>query len=101
MECGMKKTMHRGAIALQTGFTLVELIIVIVIVGVLAAVAIPKFTDVTSNANSAAAQGIAGALGSASATNYALRSGIPASGSAVVNCQDGSSLLQGGLPANY
>ena len=55
----------------QRGFTLIELVMVIVILGVLAAVAIPKFSDLTADARGAATQGVAGALGSASAINYA------------------------------
>ncbi|HEX4943230.1 MAG TPA: prepilin-type N-terminal cleavage/methylation domain-containing protein [Usitatibacteraceae bacterium] len=85
----------------QQGFTLIELVVVIVILGILAAVAVPKFIDLSGEASQAAVEGVAGGLSSASAVNYAARKANAAKGIAIANCTDVAGALQGGLPTGY
>jgi len=54
----------------QQGFTLIELVMVIVILGILAAVALPKFANLGGDARSAALQGAYGAVNSAIAITH-------------------------------
>jgi len=55
----------------QSGFTLIELVAVIVILGALAVVALPRFVDLQTEAEQAAVEGVAGNISSAFSVNYA------------------------------
>lgn len=93
--------MRRG----QTGFTLVELVVVIVILGILAATALPKFINVSTDARIAAVQGIAGGLRSAVAVVQA-RYFATGTNTSPVTMADGTTVTVGtagaasGVPTN-
>jgi len=55
----------------HAGFTLIELVIIIAVLGILAAVAIPKYTNITAESKEAAARGALGGLRSGITIFYA------------------------------
>jgi MSHA pilin protein MshA len=85
----------------NSGFTLIELVVVIIILGILAAIAIPKFIDLSGDARTSSVNSVAAALSSANHVNYIARKANAAKGVAVTNCTSVSSALQGGLPSGY
>jgi len=60
----------------QKGFTIIELVVVIVILGILAAVAFPKFQDLSGDAKTAVANGGLAAVKSAAVISFAKAQGV-------------------------
>lgn len=59
------KMLTKNSFSQQKGFTLIELVVVIVILGILAATAAPKFIDLTSDAKVSVMKGVEGSMESA------------------------------------
>ena len=91
----------------RKGFTLIELIMVIVLLGLLAIVAIPKYYDLSANAKTAAEQGVVGGVRAGIYTYFAKNKAYPTSlgGSAAVcsaaNPCFGTVLDQGGIQQDW
>ena len=89
----------------QKGFTIIELVVVVVILGILAAVAFPRFINLTTDARFAAVNGIAGGLRSAVAVSQA-RYFATGTNTSPITMADGTSVAVGvsaaasGVPTN-
>lgn len=81
----------------QNGFTLIELVIVIVLLGTLAAVALPKFVNLNTDARIASVKALAGAVDSAADMVHARV--LTAGATTSVDVEGGTVVLANGYPA--
>lgn len=78
----------------QGGFTLIELVVVIVILGILAVTAAPKFLNLQDDAKVSAVKGLAGAMKGAAGIVYgkAAVAGIESSDTGTISMADGTTI---------
>jgi MSHA pilin protein MshA len=83
----------------QAGFTLIELVVVIIILGILAAIAVPQFTDLAGEAKNAVASGACGALQSSAVLLYASKKASSTLAEIQTNVNPATNITWGGTCA--
>jgi len=87
----------------QAGFSLIELVIVLIVLGILLAIVVPKYFNASTDASVAATTTVAAALNAASANNALLSKVGDSTAVTVTNCTHVANALPGSnpLPAGY
>jgi prepilin-type N-terminal cleavage/methylation domain-containing protein len=87
----------------QKGFTLIELVVVSVLLGILGVTALAKFQDLSTDAQTAANAGVAAEMSSGASINYAARSLSASNGTSLLNtsCDAIASAVMTVKPSDY
>ena len=87
----------------QKGFTLIELVVVIVLLGILGVTALAKFQDLSTDAQTAANSGVAAEMSSGASINYAARSLNASNGTPILGltCAAIAPIVLATVPAGY